>query len=160
MPESTWTVAEPRKLAFDEPVTALNVRIVDGMVNVVGTDEPPRGWRYRDRRSAADRDPRDGTLAVAYEDVPWQGFLQVARPQGTEPPRGVSVAVPAGAAWRSAWSGRGGRLRDPGAHRSPGRFRRHHPGRAHRAVRAETVSGNVETQASPASSASSRSPVT
>ena len=39
MPESTWTVAEPRKLSFDAPVTALNVRIANGAVNVVGTDE-------------------------------------------------------------------------------------------------------------------------
>lgn len=40
MPVSTWAIDEPRKLTFDEPVTALNVRIVNGTVNVVGTDEP------------------------------------------------------------------------------------------------------------------------
>lgn len=39
MTDSTWAVSEPRKLTFDEPVTALNVRIVNGTVNVVGTDE-------------------------------------------------------------------------------------------------------------------------
>lgn len=39
MPE--WSVAEPRKLSFDEPVSELHVRIVDGTVNVVGTEEGP-----------------------------------------------------------------------------------------------------------------------
>lgn len=54
MAVSKRTVAEPQKLAFDGPVTALQVRVVGGTVNVVGTDEPGAGWRSppsRARRS-------------------------------------------------------------------------------------------------------------
>lgn len=42
---SEWSVAEPRKLTFDDPVTALHVRVVNGTVNVVGTDGVPPVWR-------------------------------------------------------------------------------------------------------------------
>ena len=52
MPESTWSVAEPQKLTFDDPVTALHVRIVNGTVNVVGTDEASARLEVvRDRRA-------------------------------------------------------------------------------------------------------------
>lgn len=36
---SEWSVTEPKKLSFDGPVQTLHVRIVNGTVNVVGTDE-------------------------------------------------------------------------------------------------------------------------
>ncbi|MFJ3700014.1 MULTISPECIES: DUF4097 family beta strand repeat-containing protein [unclassified Streptomyces] len=99
MPESTWTVAEPRKLAFDEPVTALNVRIVDGAINVVGTDEPAARLEV----SAIDGPPLivtlvDGTLTVAYEDLPWQGLLTWLDRRTPRRRAAVSLAVPAGAA--------------------------------------------------------------
>ncbi|WLQ64213.1 DUF4097 family beta strand repeat-containing protein [Streptomyces glycanivorans] len=99
MPESTWTVAEPRKLAFDEPVTALNVRIVDGAINVVGTDEPAARLEV----SAIDGPPLivtlvDGTLSVAYEDLPWQGLLTWLDRRTPRRRAAVSLAVPAGAA--------------------------------------------------------------
>lgn len=48
---SERSVSEPQKLSFEEPVTALNVRIVNGTVNVVGTDDAvlneqgAPGWR-------------------------------------------------------------------------------------------------------------------
>ncbi|MFE3518994.1 hypothetical protein [Streptomyces sp. NPDC059166] len=98
MPEPTWNVAEPRKLTFDEPVTALDVRIVDGTVNVVGTDEPTARLEV----TAIDGPPlivtqEGGSLTVTYEDLPWQGFLtwlDRRRPRRTAV---VSLAVPAGA---------------------------------------------------------------
>ncbi|MEU2526945.1 MULTISPECIES: DUF4097 family beta strand repeat-containing protein [Streptomyces] len=98
MPESTWTVAEPRKLAFDEPVTALNVRIVDGAINIVGTDEPTARLEV----SAIDGPPlivtlTDGTLTVAYEDLPWQGLLTWLDRRSPRRRAAVSLAVPAGA---------------------------------------------------------------
>ncbi len=70
MPVSTWSVAEPRKLAFDEPVTALKVRVVNGTVNVVGTDEPTARLEV----SEIEGPPllvtqEDGVLTVAYEDL-------------------------------------------------------------------------------------------
>ncbi|MEV2244200.1 DUF4097 family beta strand repeat-containing protein [Streptomyces sp. NPDC049970] len=99
MPESTWTVAEPRKLTFDEPVTALNVRIVDGMINVVGTDEATARLEV----SEIDGPPlivtqRDGTLTVAYEDLPWQGLLTWLDRRAPRRRAAISLAVPAGAA--------------------------------------------------------------
>uniref|UniRef100_A0AAU3GQZ5 DUF4097 domain-containing protein n=1 Tax=Streptomyces sp. NBC_01401 TaxID=2903854 RepID=A0AAU3GQZ5_9ACTN len=99
MPESTWTVAEPQKLTFDDPVTALNVRIVDGMINVVGTDEPTARLEV----SAIEGPPlvvtlEGGILTVAYEDLPWQGLLTWLDRRSPRRSATVSVAVPAGAA--------------------------------------------------------------
>ena len=74
---SEWSVAEPSKLTFDAPVTALHVRVVNGTVNVVGTDE----GSARLEVSELEGPPlvvtqKDGTLTVAYEDLPWKGFLK------------------------------------------------------------------------------------
>ncbi|MFD6280950.1 DUF4097 domain-containing protein [Streptomyces sp. NPDC060209] len=98
MPESTWTVAEPRKLTFDDPVTALNVRIVDGMINVVGTDEPTARLEV----SAIDGPPlvvtlEGGTLTVTYEDLPWQGLLTWLDRRSPRRSAAVSLVVPVGA---------------------------------------------------------------
>ncbi|MBL1288787.1 DUF4097 domain-containing protein [Streptomyces sp. NPDC057699] len=98
MPESTRTVAEPQKLTFDDPVTALHVRIVDGMINVVGTDEPTARLEV----SAIDGPPlivtqKGGTLTVAYEDLPWQGILGWLDRRSPRRSAAVSLAVPAGA---------------------------------------------------------------
>ncbi|MFD4031843.1 DUF4097 domain-containing protein [Streptomyces sp. NPDC058637] len=97
MPESTWTVAEPQKLTFDIPVTALNVRVVNGTVNVVGTDEPSARLEV----SEVEGPPlivtqRDGTLTVAYEDLPWKGFLTWLDRKSPRRSAVVSLAVPAG----------------------------------------------------------------
>ncbi|WP_338672900.1 DUF4097 family beta strand repeat-containing protein [Streptomyces sp. SCSIO 30461] len=99
MPESTWTVAEPQKLAFDEPVTALNVRIVNGAVNVVGTDEPTARLEV----SELDGPPlivtlSGSTLTVAYEDVPWQDFIKLFDRKRWQRHAVVSLAVPSSAA--------------------------------------------------------------
>ncbi|MFJ6849906.1 DUF4097 family beta strand repeat-containing protein [Streptomyces sp. NPDC091271] len=98
MPESTWTVAEPEKLTFEDPVTALNVRIVDGMINVVGTDEPTARLEV----SEIDGPPlvvtlEGGTLTVTYEDLPWQGILTWLDRRGPRRSAAISLAVPAGA---------------------------------------------------------------
>ncbi|WP_405811688.1 DUF4097 domain-containing protein [Streptomyces sp. NBC_01520] len=97
MPESTWTVAEPQKLTVDTPVTALNVRVVNGTVNVVGTD----GASARLEVSEVEGPPlivtqRDGTLTVAYEDLPWKGFLTWLDRKSPRRSAVVSLAVPAG----------------------------------------------------------------
>ncbi|MET9591422.1 DUF4097 family beta strand repeat-containing protein [Streptomyces sp. NPDC006516] len=98
MPESTWTVAEPRKLTFDDPVTALHVRIVDGAVNVVGTDDTTARLEVSD----IDGPPlvvtqEGGTLTVTYPDLPWQGFLTWLDRRNPRRRAAVSLAVPAGA---------------------------------------------------------------
>ncbi|MFF3453597.1 DUF4097 domain-containing protein [Streptomyces sp. NPDC002730] len=96
---SEWSVAEPKKLTFDDPVTALNVRIVNGTVNVVGTDE----GSARLEISQIEGPPlivtqQGSTLTVAYEDLPWKGFLKWLDRKGWHRSAVVSLAVPAGSA--------------------------------------------------------------
>ncbi|MGW1611332.1 DUF4097 family beta strand repeat-containing protein [Streptomyces sp. NPDC002285] len=93
---SEWSVAEPRKLTFDEPVSELHVRIVNGTVNVVGTDE----GSARLQVSEIEGPPlvvtqEGGTLSVAYEDLPWKGFLKWIDRKGWRRSAVVSLAVPA-----------------------------------------------------------------
>lgn len=93
---SEWSVAEPKKLTFDEPVSDLHVRIVNGTVNVVGTDE----GSARMEISEIDGPPlvvtqKNGTLTVAYEDLPWKGFLRWLDRKGWRRSAVVSLAVPA-----------------------------------------------------------------
>ncbi|WP_327353472.1 DUF4097 family beta strand repeat-containing protein [Streptomyces sp. NBC_01304] len=101
MPESPWTVAEPQKLAFDEPVTALHVRSVNGTVNVVGVEEGPARLEVTE----LDGPPltvslEDGVLTVAYDDLPWKGFLigKWLDRKGHGRSAVISLAVPAAAA--------------------------------------------------------------
>ncbi|GHA82395.1 MULTISPECIES: DUF4097 family beta strand repeat-containing protein [Streptomyces] len=99
MSESTWTVAEPRKLTFDAPVTSLNVRIVNGTVNVVGTDEASARLEVSDVTGPPlIVTQRDGTLTVAYEDLPWNGFLTWLDRKSARRSAVVSLSVPAGSA--------------------------------------------------------------
>ncbi|MEU8587834.1 DUF4097 family beta strand repeat-containing protein [Streptomyces sp. NPDC048664] len=93
---SEWSVAEPGKLTFDAPVTTLHVRIVNGTVNVVGTDESSARLEV----SAIDGPPltvtqKDGALTVAYDDLPWKGFLKFFETKGWRRSAVVSLAVPA-----------------------------------------------------------------
>ncbi|MEU2617476.1 DUF4097 family beta strand repeat-containing protein [Streptomyces sp. NPDC007157] len=93
---SEWSVAEPRKLTFDTPVSDLHVRIVNGTVNVVGTDE----GSARLEVSEIEGPPlivthHGGTLTVAYEDLPWKGFLKWLDRKGWRRSAVVSLAVPA-----------------------------------------------------------------
>ncbi|MBT3153411.1 DUF4097 family beta strand repeat protein [Streptomyces sp. CHD11] len=94
MPESS--VAEPTTLTFDAPVTDLHVRIVNGTVNVVGTDKASARLEV----SEIDGPPltvtqKDGTLTVAYDDLPWKGFLKWLDRKGWRRSAVVSLAVPA-----------------------------------------------------------------
>ncbi|MFD9406654.1 DUF4097 domain-containing protein [Streptomyces sp. NPDC059989] len=71
---STWHIAEPQKLAFEEPVTELHVRLVGGTVNVVAAEEGPARLEVTE----VDGPPlyvvqEGGTLTVSYEDLPWNG---------------------------------------------------------------------------------------
>lgn len=149
MPESTWTVAEPRKLVLDASVTALKVRIVDGAINVVGTDEPTARLEV----SAIEGPPlivtlEGGVLTVTYEDLPWHGLLTWLDRRAARRSATVSLAVPADASVEvgsigaeAVVSGIRGRaeLRGiSGATTLVG---------LSGAVRAETVSGGLEAQA-------------
>ncbi|WP_369225376.1 DUF4097 domain-containing protein [Streptomyces sp. R39] len=96
MSKSEWSVAEPRKLDVDTPVSDLHVRIVNGTVNVVGTEE----GSTRLEVSEIEGPPlivthEGGTLTVAYEDLPWKGFLKWLDRKGWRRSAVVSLAVPA-----------------------------------------------------------------
>ncbi|MFJ2238623.1 DUF4097 family beta strand repeat-containing protein [Streptomyces sp. NPDC087859] len=146
---SEWSVSEPRKLTFDEPVSQLHVRIVNGTVNVVGTDE----GSARLEVSELEGPPlvvtqEGGTLTVAYEDLPWKGFLKWLDRKGWRRSAVVSLAVPAdtrvevgvvGAA--AVISGIDGRAEVKGVTGDTTLVGLTGP------VRADTVSGNLEAQA-------------
>ncbi|MFE2496194.1 DUF4097 domain-containing protein [Streptomyces scopuliridis] len=155
MAESTWEVAEPRKLTFDDPVTSLNVRVVNGTVNVVGMDEAvlnEQGGAHLEI-SEIEGPPlivtRSGsTLTVAYEDLPWKGFLKWLDPKGWHRSAVVSVAVPAGTEVEVGVVGAGavvsgvrGRTDVRGVSGDTALVG------LSGEVRADTVSGNVEAQA-------------
>lgn len=92
---SERTVSEPEKFVFDERVDTLNVRIVNGAVNVVGTDDGPA----RVEVTELDGPPlkvslRGSTLTVTYEDLPWKGFLKWLDRKGWQRHAVISLAVP------------------------------------------------------------------
>ncbi|GAA3499403.1 DUF4097 family beta strand repeat-containing protein [Streptomyces prasinosporus] len=93
---SEWSVAEAAKLTFDAPVDELHVRIVDGTVNVVGTDEDSARLEV----SEIEGPPlvvtqKDGVLTVAYDDLSWKGLLKWLDRRGRLRSAVVSLAVPA-----------------------------------------------------------------
>ncbi|MFD8985853.1 DUF4097 domain-containing protein [Streptomyces sp. NPDC059564] len=79
--QMTWSVAAPQKIAFEQPVTDLRVRVVGGTVNVVAAAD---GGPARLEVAEVDGPPlhvvQEGdTLTLSYEDLPWngtQGFKQ------------------------------------------------------------------------------------
>ncbi|MFH8988594.1 hypothetical protein [Streptomyces sp. NPDC017940] len=98
MPE--WSVAEPGMLTFDEPVRTLRVRVVNGTVNVVGTDATSSRLEVTEMSGPPlSVTHRGGTLSVAYEDLPWKGLLEWLDPRGCGRGRRrhvvVSLTVPA-----------------------------------------------------------------
>ncbi|MEX2968890.1 DUF4097 domain-containing protein [Streptomyces sp. C184] len=91
-------VTAPRTLEIADPVEALSVRVYGGTVNVVGTSD---GGPARVEISELDGPPltvscRDGVLSVAYEDLPWRGFLKFLDRRAWNRSAVVSVTVPAG----------------------------------------------------------------
>jgi hypothetical protein len=94
MPE--WSVNEPQKLTFDSRVSDLQVRIVNGTVNVVGTDEGSARLEISEIEGPPLVVTQQGdTLTVAYEDLPWKGFLKWLDRKGWRRSAVVSLAVPA-----------------------------------------------------------------
>lgn len=92
---SEWSVTEPDKLVFEGGVDTLNVRIVNGAVNVVGVDEGPARLEV----SELDGPPlvvshKGGTLTVTYEDLPWKGLFKWLDRKGWRRHAVVSLAVP------------------------------------------------------------------
>ncbi|MFD9909349.1 DUF4097 domain-containing protein [Streptomyces sp. NPDC059063] len=95
MPE--WSVAEPKKLTFDEPVRTLRVRVVNGAVNVVGTDEDEARLEVSELSGPPLTVTQSGgSLSVAYDDLTWKGLMGWLAPKGIRRTAVVSLAVPSG----------------------------------------------------------------
>ncbi|MFE1175592.1 DUF4097 domain-containing protein [Streptomyces sp. NPDC058773] len=97
-PQRPVQVAEPRTLEIPGPLDAVSVRVVGGTVNVVGTSD---GSPARVEISELHGPPltvscEDGTLSVAYDDLPWKGFLEFLERKGRHRSAVISVTVPAG----------------------------------------------------------------
>ncbi|MGW4725138.1 DUF4097 family beta strand repeat-containing protein [Streptomyces sp. S1] len=143
-----WSVTEPTKLAPADPVTRLRIRVVNGTVNVVGTDESSA----RVEISEIDGPPlvvsQDGsTLTVGYEDLQWKSVLKWFDRKEYRRRAVVSVAVPAGAdvevgvvGAEAVVSGVRGRTEVRGVSGDTTLLGLSGP------VRAESVSGNLEAQ--------------
>lgn len=99
MPEHpSWEISEPQTLEIEEDVQALQVRIVGGSVNVVGSDSPGARIEISEVKGPPLKvTHEDGALTIAYEDVPWKGFLKWLDRKGWSRQAVVSVSVPAGA---------------------------------------------------------------
>ncbi|MEU5214550.1 DUF4097 family beta strand repeat-containing protein [Streptomyces sp. NPDC020742] len=90
-------VTGPRTLEIAEPFDALHVRVYGGTVNVVGTsdDGPARLEVGELHGPPLIVSCRDGVLSVAYEDLPWRGFLKFLDRRGWNRSAVISVTVPA-----------------------------------------------------------------
>ncbi|MCH0538251.1 DUF4097 family beta strand repeat protein [Streptomyces sp. MUM 203J] len=146
-----WTVNEPVKLTFDDPLGALRVRVVNGAVNVIGTEDD--GTPARLEVSALHGPPllvtlEDRTLTVTYEDLTWAGLKGWLKRGARNRSAVVTVTVPAGTdvqvgtvAATATVSGLRGRTEVQGVSGDTTLARLSGP------VRAETVSGALEAQA-------------
>jgi DUF4097 and DUF4098 domain-containing protein YvlB len=72
----TWKIEQPERLTLDDKVERVNVYLLHGRLNIVGTDGPPRV----EITSIANRPVtvrlENGTLSVVNDDVPkWPGIL-------------------------------------------------------------------------------------
>ncbi|OII68934.1 DUF4097 family beta strand repeat-containing protein [Streptomyces sp. CC77] len=146
-----WTVIESLRLTLDDPLTALRVRVVNGAVNVIGTEDADAAARLE--VSAVEGPPlvvthEDGTLTITYEDLHWKGFRSWLKPGGRQRSAVVTVTVPTGTDVQVAAvgatatvSGIRGRTEVRGVTGGTTLARLSGP------VRAETVSGGLEAQA-------------
>jgi hypothetical protein len=145
---SERTVSEPATFVFDdERVDTVTVKIVNGEVNVVGSE----ATSARVEVAEVEGPPltvslEDGKLTVGYDDLRWNGFLKITR-KGWRRRAVVSLTVPQGTAVEVAAVGAGAvvsGISGPTSVQGVG-------GDTtlvglSGAVRAQTVSGNVEAQ--------------
>ncbi|MGY1437960.1 DUF4097 family beta strand repeat-containing protein [Streptomyces reniochalinae] len=146
--DRSWQITEPWRIDFDDPVTELDVRVVGGTVNVVGTQETTTRVEVGEVEGPPLLVRREGgRLIVAYEDLPWGGFLKWLDRKGRRRKAEVSVRVPADVALSvgvvgatAVVSGIHGGTKVAGVSGATTLVGLRGP------VTAETVSGDVETQ--------------
>lgn len=90
-----WTVESPQRLTIDEQVTRLDVYLIAGRLNVVGTDGPARIEVTQAGRKPLIIDCADGRLSVRHEKMrKWPGFVWWLGQLGRKFRVDVSIAVP------------------------------------------------------------------
>ncbi|MFH8406630.1 DUF4097 family beta strand repeat-containing protein [Streptomyces sp. NPDC018019] len=143
-----WSVSAPRTLEIEEEITTLEVRLVGGTVNVVGTADPGRARVEIGELTGAPLTVRHeaGRLTVAYDDPPSRGLRALLEHRHRSAVVSVTVPGPTrvtiGTVSASAvLSGISGRTELRGVSGDSTLVRLTGP------VRAETVSGRVEGQA-------------
>lgn len=87
-----WTVDAPMSLDFDD-VTALQVRLIDGTVAVLATDDRPSVVVSDIRGRSLQISHEDGTLTIGYEALSWERLLDWLKP--VHDTASVTVTVPA-----------------------------------------------------------------
>ncbi|GAB3157215.1 DUF4097 family beta strand repeat-containing protein [Micromonospora sonneratiae] len=93
---ANWTVKNPLRLTVDDPVSQLDVRLVTGRLNVVGTDGPARVEVTRVGRMPITVEYHEGRLVVRHErHWRWTGLLPWFTLFGRRWQVDVSIAVPA-----------------------------------------------------------------
>ncbi|MEV4431540.1 DUF4097 family beta strand repeat-containing protein [Streptomyces sp. NPDC049555] len=72
-----WSLDAPQKLVLEEPFSALNVRVVGGTVNIVGTDTGAPALELTHIEGPPLQVTHEGgVLTVAYDDLPWKNLLK------------------------------------------------------------------------------------
>lgn len=69
-----WSVSEPQRISFEEPVRRLRVRTVSGKVNVVAGAGPARLEVSRVEGAPLQVELAHGELSVGYADQSWKDF--------------------------------------------------------------------------------------
>ncbi|MCW6009420.1 DUF4097 family beta strand repeat-containing protein [Micromonospora sp. CPCC 205371] len=97
---TSWTVEEPRRFSFEEPVTSLVVHLIAGRLNVVGTDGPARVEIAAHGGKPLIVEHENGRLAVRHEikKWSWKGWPEFSWwfGLGKKYRADVSIAVPTG----------------------------------------------------------------
>ncbi|HEX7746583.1 MAG TPA: DUF4097 family beta strand repeat-containing protein [Micromonosporaceae bacterium] len=90
-----WIVDRPQRLTIDEVVDRLEVRLVSGRLNVVGTDGPARVEVVQASRVPVVVEHRDGRLVLRHERTPrWPGVFWWLGQLGRRFRVDISLAVP------------------------------------------------------------------
>lgn len=91
------TVREPEKFVFEQRLSTLSVRIVNGTVNVVGIDDGPARLEVAEINGPPLQVQLNGSdLTVTYEDLPWKHLLKWLDRRGWHRHAVISLAVPQG----------------------------------------------------------------
>jgi hypothetical protein len=95
-----WTVSEPQKITFTEPVRRVKVRTMAGAVNVVAGESPARLEVSEVEGPPLQISLNGGELEITYEDLHWKDFQWKALGRWIEGLRQkrravVSLVVPA-----------------------------------------------------------------